>query len=175
KCSSCASCSTCNSRRLPRSPACPKTRSRAGCGMLSRNCGISSKIIRSWRGRRRDMTRMDCHTLEQQLMDFLYQELATDEMAEVRAHLGECPRCSAEIERFQSTRRAVSVLELVEPSGAVSAKILHQAALHQKRPLWRRSRTLHIAALATPLLAAAAAVLIVFHMKEPAMPAAEVA
>ncbi|HJZ89040.1 MAG TPA: zf-HC2 domain-containing protein [Polyangia bacterium] len=115
-------------------------------------------------------TRTDCHKLDETLMDFLYQELAADEMAEVRAHVDGCPRCTAEIERFQATRRTLGALEQLEPPAAVSAKLLHQAAAAHRRPLWRgRSRLFRYTAVAVPMLAAAAALVLVFHVKDKAM------
>jgi hypothetical protein len=112
------------------------------------------------------MTRVDCHTLDENLMDFLYEELDSDRMGEVRAHVDGCARCSAEVSRFQATRHAVSALEQLEPPQALTAKLLHQAAA-QRRPLLRRSRAARWAFGGGSLaLAAAATCLVALQMRK---------
>jgi hypothetical protein len=115
------------------------------------------------------MSRVDCHLLDERLMDYLYEELDTREMDEMRAHVEGCPRCSAEIGRFRGVRRAVAQLEMAEPPPAVSAKLLHQAAQTQKTSMWRRSRAMRMAVYATPIVAMAAAFVLLIHVKDKAL------
>jgi hypothetical protein len=115
------------------------------------------------------MSRVDCQLLDERLMDYLYEELDTREMDEMRAHVEGCPRCAAEIGRFRGVRRAVAQLEMAEPPPAVSAKLLHQAARVQKTPVWRRSRAMRVAVYATPIVAMAAAFMLLIHVKDKAL------
>jgi hypothetical protein len=113
------------------------------------------------------MTRLDCHNVDERLMDFLYEELPPGDMDEVRAHLEGCTRCAAEVGRFQATRRTIQTLEHEEPSPAVSAKILHVAAGRKPKAARRRTRLFQLLVFgAAPTLAAAAALVLVFHAKE---------
>ena len=115
------------------------------------------------------MSRVDCHLLDERLMDYLYEELGTHEMDEMRAHVEGCPRCSAEVGRFRGVRKAVAQLELVEPPPAVSAKLMHQAAQSHKQSMWRRSRVMRATVYAAPIVAMAAAFVLLIHVKEKAM------
>ena len=115
------------------------------------------------------MSRVDCHLLDERLMDYLYEELGTHEMDEMRAHVEGCPRCSAEIGRFRGVRKAVAQLEMAEPPPAVSAKLMHQAAQSHKQSMWRRSRAVRATVYAAPIVAMAAAFLLLVHVKDKAM------
>jgi hypothetical protein len=115
------------------------------------------------------MSRVDCHLLDERLMDYLYEELETREMDEFRAHVEGCPRCSAEIGRFRGVRKAVAQLAMVEPPAAVSAKLMHQAAQSHKQSMWRRSRAMRATVYAAPIVAMAAAFVLLFHVKDKAM------
>src|SRR5262249_25203727 len=112
---------------------------------------------------------VDCHLLDERLMDYLYEELDTREMDEMRAHVEGCPRCSAEVGRFRGVRRAVAQLEMADPPAAVSAKLLHQAASVRQQSMWRRSPTSRVAVYATPIVAMAAGFVLLIHVKDRAL------
>jgi anti-sigma factor RsiW len=70
---------------------------------------------------------MQCRDIDDLLMDYLYQELDAARTAELESHVHDCARCEAEIGRLQRTRQALRELPELEPSLAVSTRILHEA------------------------------------------------
>ena len=71
---------------------------------------------------------MQCRDIDELMVDFLYQELDAARMAEFEAHVQGCARCGAEIGSLQRTREALRSLPEVEPSPALSARLLHEAS-----------------------------------------------
>jgi hypothetical protein len=78
------------------------------------------------------MTRMECTQIDDLLMDYLYQELAPEQMDEFRAHLDSCVRCAREVQSFQGVREKVRELPVLEPPKGLTAQLLHQAAEAKK-------------------------------------------
>jgi anti-sigma factor RsiW len=71
---------------------------------------------------------MQCRDTEELLIDFLYEELDQPRRAELEAHVNGCSRCTAEVASMQRTRQAMRALPSLEPSSAVTARLLHEAA-----------------------------------------------
>jgi putative zinc finger protein len=76
---------------------------------------------------------MHCHDIDELMVDFLYQELDAAQADEVKAHVDGCKRCGAELQSLQRTRQAVRALPDIEPPGAVTARLLHEAARRAPR------------------------------------------
>ncbi|HKE19254.1 MAG TPA: zf-HC2 domain-containing protein [Kofleriaceae bacterium] len=116
--------------------------------------------------------------MDELMMDWLYDELDPSSSARVAEHVDGCARCSAEVGALRRTRAAFRDLSDVEPPPAVSAILLHEAALRSPAtaaaappraadspPIWIRLRdwlrplALHPAAtaMATLLLVAGVA------------------
>jgi anti-sigma factor RsiW len=47
---------------------------------------------------------MNCQTLDDLLLDFLYEELAPEAAREVEVHLGDCPACTKKLVAFGKVR-----------------------------------------------------------------------
>jgi anti-sigma factor RsiW len=77
---------------------------------------------------------MQCNDISELMMDYLYQELDGSQAEAFRSHLVGCNRCNAELEAFQRTRTAMRELPEAEPSQAVTARLLHEAAKRAPRP-----------------------------------------
>ena len=75
---------------------------------------------------------MQCRDIDDLMVDYLYQELDAARMAELEAHVHGCARCEAEIGRLQRTRMALRELPELEPSTAVSTRLLHEASKRAK-------------------------------------------
>jgi hypothetical protein len=71
---------------------------------------------------------MDCKHVNDNLVDFLYQELGADELDRIENHLKECQGCASELEAFESTRQLARQLPQLEPSSAVTDRLLKEAA-----------------------------------------------
>ena len=83
------------------------------------------------------MSRMECTQIDDLLMDYLYQELAPEQVAEFRAHLDSCERCAHEVQSFQGVREAVRELPVLEPPKALTAR---SCCTRRPRPRSRRFR-----------------------------------
>jgi hypothetical protein len=67
--------------------------------------------------------------MDELMMDWLYDELDPSSSARASEHVDGCARCSAEVGALRRTRAAFRDLSDVEPPPAVSAILLHEAAL----------------------------------------------
>ena len=72
------------------------------------------------------------------LLDWLYGELDSDAMASFEAHLETHPEHRAEAHALRDTRMAFQELPQAEPSGALTAMLMHQAAasVQPKEGMW---------------------------------------
>lgn len=70
---------------------------------------------------------MQCKDIDDLMVDFLYQELDGERLEAWNNHVAGCARCSAEIQSLQRTRQALRALPEMEPSAAVSTRLLHEA------------------------------------------------
>lgn len=70
----------------------------------------------------------ECRRADERLLDFVYEELPPEERAEVAAHVEACGRCAAELGSIGGTRALLRALPDEEPSQAVTARLLHEAA-----------------------------------------------
>jgi anti-sigma factor RsiW len=115
------------------------------------------------------------------LLDYVYGELAGDELEQFKLHLLTCEKCKRELAGLERVRSAVkNAMPAVEPPVDKMAQLLHAAA--QQKP--KRGKVLMFARrmVSHPALAAAAvfvvvgtAVLLNFSMGKVMMPAPEVA
>jgi hypothetical protein len=71
---------------------------------------------------------LECRDIDGLMMDWLYEELEPARHQEVSQHIDGCTRCAAELSGFQRARSAFRELATDEPSAAVSAILLHEAA-----------------------------------------------
>jgi hypothetical protein len=71
---------------------------------------------------------MDHGKVEDQLLEFIYGELAESEAKEVREHLSGCVQCSGEVAKLTGVRAAMAGLPQAAPSASVTAAILRRAA-----------------------------------------------
>jgi hypothetical protein len=71
---------------------------------------------------------MQCRDIDENMVDFLYQELDATKAAEFQAHVDGCARCGTEVTSLTRTRQALHALPEAEPSPAVTTRLLHEAA-----------------------------------------------
>jgi hypothetical protein len=71
---------------------------------------------------------MDCKHVNDNLVDYLYQELDADELERMEDHLRQCEGCASELKAFESTRQLMGQLPQLEPSSAVTDRLLKEAA-----------------------------------------------
>jgi putative zinc finger protein len=76
---------------------------------------------------------MQCREIDELMVDFLYQELDATQADAFHSHVDGCPRCGAELRSMQRTRQALRALPELEPSPAVSARLLHEASRRKPR------------------------------------------
>src|SRR5688572_3956204 len=76
---------------------------------------------------------MQCKDIDELMVDFLYQELDDEQMQAWNTHVGGCARCGQEIQSLQRTRQALRALPELEPSPAVSTRLLHEAGKRAAR------------------------------------------
>ena len=106
-----------------------------------------------------------CKSVDEQLVDFLYDELPPAQRRAYEAHLDDCPSCAAKVTGFQETQAAFEQLPEVRPAPELTFHILDEArrAVAQReaaaRPeprggFWRRW-------MLTPALGTAFAMLLV--------------
>jgi hypothetical protein len=84
---------------------------------------------------------MDCKHVNEHLIEFLYQELESDQMDQIESHLQSCEGCSQELAAFESTRQLMRELPELEPSSLVTNRLM-QEAVRSAQPdqpgLWER-------------------------------------
>lgn len=68
-----------------------------------------------------------CSSVDEMLMDFLYEELQAGQRRAVEQHLAHCLRCRESLARFRETRALFSRLPEVRPSPHVTVRILEEA------------------------------------------------
>ena len=73
---------------------------------------------------------MNCETLNDRLLDLLYEEMPEAEVREAKAHVSGCTSCQQAWDRLHVTHRLLSSLPEEEPSRSIDAAIL--AAARQK-------------------------------------------
>lgn len=110
------------------------------------------------------MTRFDCTRVDELLMDFLYQELGREDEDAVRAHLDGCVRCAHTVRELSGVREAARELPRLEPSPALSARLMHQAALARQPSLWTRALEWLAPRRTYSLVAAAASLVVVLFV-----------
>jgi anti-sigma factor RsiW len=71
---------------------------------------------------------LQCQDIDELLVDFLYHELEEPRAQAFQAHVDGCARCGAELSSLARMRQALHALPEAEPSPAVSARLLHEAA-----------------------------------------------
>jgi anti-sigma factor RsiW len=71
---------------------------------------------------------MQCRDIDELMVEFLYQELEGERLADFQKHVEGCAHCGAEMKSLMRTRQALRALPEAEPSPAVSARLLHEAA-----------------------------------------------
>ena len=108
---------------------------------------------------------MDCKHVNDNLVDYIYQELDAEELARIEGHLGECEACARELQAFERTRELMQQLPQPEPSASVTESLLREAgraarAGAQPGP-WERVRMGLRGLVAHPAMAAAVAVVLV--------------
>ncbi len=81
---------------------------------------------------------MQCRDMDELLVEFLYQELDGAQAEDFRAHLDGCARCGAELKSLQQMRQALRSLPELEPSAAVTSRLLHEAG-KRARPVEQNS------------------------------------
>jgi len=101
---------------------------------------------------------MNCHDARDRLSDFLDEALAPPELAEVRAHLEDCPECRRELERLRAT---VSLLARVERPRAPLGFVDRVMAAARPVPWYRRLGRLLFLPLGIKLPAEAAAMVMI--------------
>jgi len=87
---------------------------------------------------------MDCKRVNEQLVDFLYQELDADQADRIEGHLRQCVGCADDLAGFESTRRLMQQLPQLDPSSAITARLLAEAerAVQPESPgFWERVRS----------------------------------
>jgi hypothetical protein len=72
-------------------------------------------------------TTYDCTTVDERLLDYLYDELPEGEEKRIEEHLAGCARCRAEVAGFRRVRQAARALPVAEPSSDVSLRLLEAA------------------------------------------------
>jgi hypothetical protein len=77
---------------------------------------------------------MQCRDIEELMVDFLYQELDEPHAKAFEEHVHGCAHCEAELSSLARTRQALRALPEAEPSPAVSARLLHEAARRAPKP-----------------------------------------
>ncbi len=127
---------------------------------------------------------------DEQVLDYLYGELAEAERAEFASHLAGCPSCTREIESLSGVRKKVTALPRPELSSDAAAKMtaqLMEAAIAATKaqkpsvgggkiipfPTGRLRRFMTHPATALVTVAAAALFLVVFKSKEPTVPVSD--
>lgn len=108
---------------------------------------------------------MDCKHVNDHLVDYLYQELDSDQLDRIEGHLKECDGCASELAAFESTRQLMQQLPQLEPPTSVTDRLLQQAALavqpEEKLGFWERLRAgLRVLVLHPAMTAAVALVLV---------------
>ena len=101
---------------------------------------------------------MNCHDARDRLSDFLDEALGPPELAEVRAHLEDCPECRRELERLRAT---VSLLARVERPRAPLGFVDRVMAAARPVPWYRRLGRLLFLPLGIKLPAEAAAMVMI--------------
>jgi len=77
---------------------------------------------------------LQCQDIDELLVDFLYHELEEPRAKAFQAHVDGCARCGAELSSLARMRQALHALPEAEPSPAVSARLLHEAARRAPKP-----------------------------------------
>lgn len=112
----------------------------------------------------KDKSEMDCKHANEHLVDYLYQELDADEADRIEGHLRQCEGCSDELASFESTRRLMQKLPLLEPSPSVTELLLKEAAraVQPEAPgFWQRLRAGMRLLVLNPAMTAAAVLVLV--------------
>lgn len=107
---------------------------------------------------------MDCKHANEHLVDYLYQELDADEADRIEGHLRQCEGCSDELGSFESTRRLMQRLPMLEPSPSVTELLLKEAAraVRPEAPgFWQRLRAGMRVLVLNPAMTAAAVLVLV--------------
>ena len=60
--------------------------------------------------------RLDCKSMDERLVDYVYDELENEELASMKAHLEECPECREQVESLMGTRTVMSRIEQASPT-----------------------------------------------------------
>ena len=89
------------------------------------------------------VTSIDCHAIDEQLLDYLYEELPDTGRAEVEAHIEGCARCAAEVAAFRRVRQAARSLPVLEPAPQITTRLLEAAAGRNVVPLPLPLRSAH--------------------------------
>lgn len=71
---------------------------------------------------------MECRQIDELMVDYLYRELDAAATQAFRAHVGTCARCGAELASLERTRKAMRAWPDEDPSPALTARLLHEAA-----------------------------------------------
>lgn len=95
----------------------------------------------------------DCSSQRLQLSAYIDDQLATDEVLAVHAHLRDCPECAAFFTELHSTVHALRALPLPVPHGDPWGAILFTLRREGLvRPWWQRARSLGIGAATASML-----------------------
>jgi anti-sigma factor RsiW len=123
---------------------------------------------------------MNCQQCDEQLIDFVFAELAPDPRADLVRHLAECPTCALASYRLRADLDGLSHAGEHAPPPALRARVRSAVAAEFRPPWWRRTLAsglrpvpaygLAVAALAPILVWAAVHALTV---RAPAPPAAD--
>lgn len=82
---------------------------------------------------------MNCQQCDEQLIDYVFAELAPDARAAVARHLAGCPTCAVASCRLRADLEGVAHAEALAPPPAVRARVRAAAeAAFSKRPAWWR-------------------------------------
>ena len=69
---------------------------------------------------------MDHTSIQKRLRDLQDSELPQEERRQIRQHLESCPACRQQLERWQSTRQALSQLLQVAPSETFVSRVMEE-------------------------------------------------
>ncbi|MFH0900025.1 MAG: hypothetical protein V2A73_05295, partial [Pseudomonadota bacterium] len=82
----------------------------------------------------------ECRHIEDDvIVDYLYQEVAAAEVDRVKRHLEQCEKCSETLAAYARIQGAFHALPEEEPSPAISARLLHEAARQRKPRIAQRA------------------------------------
>ena len=75
---------------------------------------------------------MDCHYVDDLLLDYIEGELSSKVSRKVEAHLGKCESCSKEFMRIQKMVNLMKTLPSINPTPGISQKVMEKLEKEEK-------------------------------------------